>query len=168
MDTIFWTTLKTKWGTSLIAEWDGAIVGTTLPAPTAKSDASLAKEFPKQLAMKKETPLLKKTKKELAEYLAGKRKRFTVPLLTIGTPFQKQVWKALQEIPYGETRSYQEIAKAIGKPKATRAIGAANHCNRLPLLIPCHRVIGKDGSLTGFGGGLPLKQRLLDLESSST
>jgi len=103
-------------------------------------------------------------KKQLGEYFAGTRTRFELKLAPHGTPFQLQVLDALRQIPYGETRSYQDIATGIGKPKAVRAVGAANGRNPLPIIIPCHRVIGADGSLTGFGGGLPTKRFLLDLE----
>ena len=103
-------------------------------------------------------------RKQLAEYFAGTRKRFALKLAPHGTPFQLQVLNALQQIPYGETCSYLDIANRIGKPKAVRAVGAANGRNPLPIIIPCHRVIGADGSLTGFGGGLPTKRFLLDLE----
>ena len=102
--------------------------------------------------------------RQLGEYFAGTRKRFDLKLAPHGTPFQLQVLQALQQIPYGETRSYRDIATGIGKPKAVRAVGAANGRNPLPIIIPCHRVIGADGSLTGFGGGLPAKRFLLDLE----
>lgn len=101
---------------------------------------------------------------ELNEYFAGRRMRFSVPLFISGTEFQKKVWQALTGIPYGETRSYGEIAAAIGKPKACRAVGMANHVNPLPIFVPCHRVIGAGGSLTGYGGGLPTKVFLLELE----
>jgi methylated-DNA-[protein]-cysteine S-methyltransferase len=102
---------------------------------------------------------------QLQSYFAGERKHFDLSLLLQGTDFQKTVWTALREIPYGETISYKELAEMIGKPKAVRAVGAANGANPIPIIIPCHRVIGNDGSLTGFGGGLPLKKRLLELES---
>ena len=103
-------------------------------------------------------------KVQLDEYFAGTRTRFDLKLAPHGTAFQLAVLRALQEIPYGETRSYQDIARRIGKPKSVRAVGAANGRNPLPIIIPCHRVIGADGSLTGFGGGLPTKRFLLDLE----
>lgn len=106
-------------------------------------------------------------KKQFSEYFAGKRKQFELKLAPNGTPFQLQVLAALQQIPYGETRSYQDIASGIGKPKAVRAVGAANGRNPLPIVIPCHRVIGANGSLTGFGGGLPTKRYLLDLEQGA-
>jgi methylated-DNA-[protein]-cysteine S-methyltransferase len=102
---------------------------------------------------------------QLQSYFAGKRKKFEIPLVLEGTDFQKSVWTALQKIPYGETVSYKELAGKVGNPKAVRAVGAANGANPIPIIIPCHRVIGNDGSLTGFGGGLPLKKRLLELES---
>ncbi len=103
-------------------------------------------------------------KKELEEYFKGKRKEFTVPLLTIGTEFQKSVWKELQNIPYGSTRSYLQQAAALGKPTAVRAVANANGMNRIAIIIPCHRVIGEDGSPTGYGGGIWRKKWLLDLE----
>jgi len=103
--------------------------------------------------------------RQLREYCAGERKTFSLTLSPEGTDFQQAVWSGLQKIPYGETISYQQLAESIGKPKAVRAVGAANGANPIPIIIPCHRVIGHDGSLTGFGGGLPLKKRLLELES---
>ena len=116
-------------------------------------------------AVEKGTPFLHEVAKQLKEYLAGKRKKFDIPLKLYGTHFQQSVWKALQTIPYGETQSYGDIAKQIGNPKACRAVGMANHWNPIAIIVPCHRVIGKDGSLTGFGGGLALKQQLLDIEA---
>lgn len=109
-----------------------------------------------------ETELLRKAAEQLREYLRGERKMFDLPLAPEGTVFQKAVWSALQEIPYGQTRSYGEIAARIGRPKACRAVGMANHCNPIPIFIPCHRVVGADGSLTGYAGGL--ERTLLDLE----
>ena len=105
--------------------------------------------------------------RQLSEYFAGQRRAFDLPLAPSATPFQARVLDALQRIPYGETRSYSDIARTIGKPAAVRAVGAANARNPLPIVIPCHRVVGKDGSLTGFGGGLPTKRYLLNLEQSS-
>ena len=105
-------------------------------------------------------------RRQLAEYFAGTRKRFDLPLEPHGTDFQRSVLAALQEIPFGETRSYAEIARAVGRPKAVRAVGTANGRNPIALIIPCHRVIGSDGSLTGFGGGLDAKQALLAHEAS--
>ena len=104
---------------------------------------------------------------QLDEYFAGTRTAFDFPCAPQGTPFQQKVWAALREIPYGETRSYKQIAEAIGKPKACRAVGMANNRNPIIIVIPCHRVIGADGSLTGYGGGLEMKRALLDLESAA-
>ena len=101
---------------------------------------------------------------QLAEYFTGKRRRFDLPLAPRGTEFQRRVWRALTEIPYGKTVSYGELARRIEKPSAARAVGLANGANPLPIIVPCHRVIGADGSLTGFGGGLPIKRKLLALE----
>jgi methylated-DNA-[protein]-cysteine S-methyltransferase len=103
--------------------------------------------------------------RQLNEYFAGDLKEFDLPLAPEGTPFQVSVWSALRTIPYGETISYAQLAKRIGNPKAVRAVGRANGANPLPIIIPCHRVIGSDGDLTGFGGGLPIKIKLLALES---
>ncbi|MET0808955.1 MAG: methylated-DNA--[protein]-cysteine S-methyltransferase [Pseudoxanthomonas sp.] len=110
--------------------------------------------------------VLQATRAQLGEYFRGTRSSFDLPLTPMGTPFQKQVWFALADIPYGSTISYAQLAVRVGKPKAMRAVGAANGRNPLPIVLPCHRVIGADGSLTGFGGGLPTKQFLLELEGA--
>lgn len=102
--------------------------------------------------------------RQLREYFAGKRAEFDLPLAPKGTAFQRNVWRQLQEIPYGETISYGELARRVGNPKASRAVGSANGANPLPIVIPCHRVIASDRTLGGFGGGLPTKQTLLALE----
>ena len=106
------------------------------------------------------------TEQQLREYFAGARRGFDLPLAPQGTDFQRNVWWQLAEIPYGETISYAQLAMRVGKPSATRAVGAANGRNPLPIVLPCHRVIGANGSLTGFGGGLPTKQFLLHLEGA--
>jgi methylated-DNA-[protein]-cysteine S-methyltransferase len=103
--------------------------------------------------------------RQLQEYFGGERKEFDLPLAPQGTDFQLDVWRSLRTIPYGETISYGQLAERIGNPKAVRAVGLANGCNPIPIIIPCHRVIGSNGSLTGFGGGLSNKKKLLDLES---
>ncbi len=108
--------------------------------------------------------ILADAERQLGEYFAGKRETFSVALDMRGTSFQKDVWEALRSIPFGETRSYGDIAKQLGNPKATRAVGAANGRNPIPIIVPCHRVIGSTGKLTGFGGGLEMKARLLELE----
>jgi methylated-DNA-[protein]-cysteine S-methyltransferase len=112
-------------------------------------------------------PVLRAARRQLEEYFALKRKTFDVPLDFVGTPFQKRVWSALLTIPFGETRTYGEIAQDLGDRNATRAVGAANGKNPIPIIAPCHRVIGASGSLVGFGGGLDVKAALLDLESGS-
>jgi methylated-DNA-[protein]-cysteine S-methyltransferase len=115
-----------------------------------------------------ENPILVRTERELKEYFAGKRKTFSVALDMMGTRFQKDVWEALLAIPFGETRSYGQLAKQLGNPRATRAVGAANGRNPVSIIVPCHRVVGSSGKLTGFGGGLDVKARLLSLESPAS
>lgn len=111
-----------------------------------------------------ETILIKKAAKQLEEYLNGSRTMFDLPLNPQGTEFQKSVWKALCDIPFGETRSYKQVAVAVGNPKASRAIGMANNKNPIMIFVPCHRVIGSNGNLVGYAGGLDLKEKLLSLE----
>lgn len=108
--------------------------------------------------------VLEQAARQLAEYFDGVRQRFDLPLAPGGTPFQRCVWAALADIPWGQVRSYRDIAGAIDRPAAVRAVGAANGRNPLPIVVPCHRVVGSDGSLTGFSGGLAIKRRLLELE----
>lgn len=115
-------------------------------------------------AVQQDTELLNTAVQQLEEYFAGSRKQFDVPLSMHGTAFQKRVWDCLLQIPYGETRSYGEIAAMVGNPKACRAVGMANNRNPVAIIVPCHRVIGADGSLTGYGGGLSIKEKLLKLE----
>ena len=112
-------------------------------------------------------PILCRTEKQLKEYFDGMRTQFDLPLEPMGTDFQQKVWQALRQIPFGVTRSYGEIAKAIASPKASRAVGAANGKNPISIIVPCHRVIGSNGKLTGFAGGLKAKEILLHLERKS-
>lgn len=112
------------------------------------------------------TPLLKEAARQIRTYMQGGLKMFTLPVAPVGTAFQQMVWKALQQIPYGEKRTYTEVAASIGRPKAARAVGGACHCNPIGIVIPCHRVVGADGSLTGYAGGLDRKEALLKLEQS--
>ena len=111
------------------------------------------------------TSILEETKRQLDEYFSGNRKAFTIPLLLVGTDFQQQVWNELLNIPYGATTSYKEIAQSIGKPKAVRAVAEAIGANGISILIPCHRVVGSDNSLTGYAGGLEAKKMLLQIEA---
>jgi methylated-DNA-[protein]-cysteine S-methyltransferase len=115
----------------------------------------------------KKHPVLMETERQLKDYFAGKLKKFTVKMDFAGTEFQKKVWKGLLTIPFGETRSYAQIAKQIGSPKAVRAVGAANGRNPISIIAPCHRVIGSNGKLTGFAGGLKAKACLLGIESDN-
>lgn len=108
--------------------------------------------------------LLKTTRKQFGEYILGKREEFNIPFLMLGTPFQKSVWNALLNIPYGTTTSYANVAKTIGNQKAVRAVANANGANAISIIIPCHRIIGSDGTLTGYAGGLDLKEKLLNIE----
>ena len=121
-----------------------------------------------QKALLQTTELLSMATIQLDEYFQGKRTVFSLPFKLTGTPFQLAVWKELQNIPYGKTTSYKEIAQKINKPKAYRAVGMANNKNPLPIIIPCHRVIGSNGKLIGYAGGLNLKNYLLELEKSHT
>lgn len=114
-----------------------------------------------------ETPLLRQTASQLDEYFQGSRRAFDVPLSPQGTEFEQTVWKALQTIPYGETRSYGDVARQIGRPSACRAVGHANNRNPIGIIIPCHRVIGANGKLTGYASGLTIKQYLLELEQGT-
>ena len=153
-----------------------------MPSPIGKlklvaSDEGLAailweKEKPNRVRLGTTTedkthPVLLKTERQLKEYFDGKRKSFEIELDAVGTDFQKQVWEALLAIPFGETRSYGQLAKQLGNPSASRAVGAANGKNPIAIVVPCHRVIGSNGKLTGFAGGLDAKQHLLGLEDSA-
>ena len=115
-------------------------------------------------AVLQDTPLLLEAKRQLEEYFAGLRASFSLPLNPQGTAFQKKVWQQLEAIPYGQTRTYGQIAAAVGQPTASRAVGGANHNNPIAIVIPCHRVIGANGKLTGYAGGLDIKEKLLRLE----
>jgi O-6-methylguanine DNA methyltransferase len=130
------------------------------------------KQFPppddKKILWKKVEEKTEPFIRELQEYFAGKRRQFTFPLDLRGTPFQLQCWHALLAIPYGETRTYADIARTVRKPQAFRAVGMANNRNPIAIVVPCHRVIASDGTLCGYGGGLDVKRRLLELEGALT
>lgn len=129
------------------------------------TDVHFAKSFsPPAEYGREETPLHRKAADQLKEYFDGRRKVFDLPLAPRGTDFQTKCWNALLQVPYGETRSYGDIARAAGCPKGFRAVGMANNRNPIAIIIPCHRIIGSDGKLVGFGGGLDIKEFLLDLE----
>ena len=116
--------------------------------------------------VEQDNEILKETRKQLDEYFNMTRKEFEIPIITVGTDFQKSVWEGLLNIPYGTTSTYLQLAKNIGNEKAVRAVANANGANSIAIIIPCHRIIGTNGELTGFGGGLPLKKRLLELEQN--
>lgn len=138
-----------------------------VPAARLDSEGKIIKTAETfESAVTEKTEALAETEQQLREYFAGIRKSFDVLLKPDGTAFFQSVWKALLDIPYGETRTYGDIAKAVGKPKAARAVGMANHYNPIMIIIPCHRVIGANGQLVGYVGGLDVKRRLLDLEMS--
>ena len=124
-------------------------------------------DYKKEDEIEKETELIKKAYTQLEEYLSGKRTEFDIEIEMIGTEFQKKVWKELLNIPYGETRSYKDIAIAIGNGKACRAVGNANNKNPIAIIVPCHRVVGSNGSMTGYAGGLDIKEKLLKIEKCS-
>ena len=144
-------------GTLRLEEEDDALCGVQLcPDGVPELDP-----LPRKVC---ETPLLQETEEQLNEYFAGARREFDLPLAPKGTAFQKAVWAEMTKIPYGEVRTYGQLAAALGKPKASRAVGSACHRNPLCIVVPCHRVIGADGSLTGYAEGLDIKEYLLELE----
>lgn len=132
---------------------------------TSAENAILSLDFVDEIKRINDTPqILKNCLEELDEYFKGKRKEFTVSCVLSGTIFQKKVWETLREIPFGSTMSYKEVAERIGNPKAVRAVGSANHNNKIAIIIPCHRVIGSSGKLTGYAGGIWRKEWLLNHE----
>lgn len=147
--------MNTKIGSIAIIEEDNKII-----------EININKKEENEI-IRRDTLLLKETEKQLKEYLEGKRKKFNVPLNPKGTNFMKNVWTALQDIPYGEVRTYQQIAEKVGNPKASRAIGMANHRNPIPIIIPCHRVIGSNGKLVGYALGIDIKRFLLEWEKEN-
>jgi O-6-methylguanine DNA methyltransferase len=172
MGTIFYRRIDTKIGRLMIASTETGLCCIALPGePEDKFIDRLKKiyrefELCDEDAEGEKSPINRKTKKELLLYLDGKLKQFTVPLDMRGTEFQKKVWQQLLKIPYGKTASYGDIARAVGSHGASRAVGGASHKNPIPIVVPCHRVVGASGSLVGYGGGIELKKKLLELESA--
>lgn len=155
--------LDTPIGVLRLSSDGESLIGIDLPAGrragNAESDFSSTRSAP--------SSLLREATRQLKAYFAGKLREFDLPLSPVhGTDFQRRVWRELEHIPYGETISYAELARRIGQPAASRAVGAANGKNPLPIVVPCHRVIGADGTLTGYGGGLPIKRWLLEHEAA--
>lgn len=148
----------------LATDEDGALVFVGFVGPTGGGDEALARFATRQHARLVDAPQPTRAGRQLGEYLEGRRRSFDLPIRLLGTDFQKEVWSALLQIPYGEIRSYGQQAESIGRPEAVRAVGRANGDNPVPVVIPCHRVLGKDGTLTGFGGGIDVKRWLLALE----
>lgn len=149
---MIYSELETEMGSIYILEEKGKITGLTYD----KEEIGDIEQ--------RSSSLLEKAERQLTEYFEGRRKNFDLPIELNGTDFQVKVWKALEKIPYGETKSYQEIAEEVASPKAFRAVGNANNKNPISIIIPCHRVIGKSGKLAGYGGGLDKKEYLLNLE----
>jgi methylated-DNA-[protein]-cysteine S-methyltransferase len=148
----------------------------TLPTPVgtlqlfATDDALAYLSLPDRagpIGTERKTEVLAAAAAQLDEYFAGKRRTFDLPMTLDGTEFQRTVWRALADVPYGETCTYGELARVIGRPSASRAVGAANGANPIAIILPCHRVIGSNGTLTGYGGGLPLKKKLLAMEQGA-
>ena len=159
-ETLYWHEIDSPVGRLLLAGDGDSLIEVCFqagPRPRLPPDGWVADAAPFQRAMT-----------QLAEYFAGARRTFDLPLAPRGTAFQRRVWRALGEIPYGKTIAYGELARRIGKPSASRAVGLANGANPLPIVVPCHRVIGADGSLTGYGGGLERKDLLLRLEGAGS
>jgi methylated-DNA-[protein]-cysteine S-methyltransferase len=161
-----WGEARTRFGTFQVAALDGAVVASALPGtPRERFLEDLAARFPgTPFRHDERDPVLAAAAGQLAEYAEGRRRAFDVPVRLEGTAFQRRVWDALAQIPFGQTRSYQDIAVAIGRPGASRAVGQANHCNPVAPIIPCHRVITSTGRLGGYGGGMDLKRSLLEHE----
>ena len=159
MDTVFYRHIDSPLGSLTLAASDAGLHAIELPEsrhPVRRDPAWREGDH----------PLLQQAQRQLGEYFSGQRRAFDLPLAPRGTPFQRAVWLALASIPYGATASYAQLAARVERPTATRAVGAANGRNPLPIVLPCHRVIGADGSLTGYGGGLPAKRFLLELEGA--
>lgn len=164
---IFYTIMDSSIGRLVIASTDRGLIRILLPGEkSSDSLARLQKAYPGE-AIIENRDKNRDAVKQLREYFEGTRTVFSLPMELRGTEFQKSVWKTVARVPYGQTKSYGDIAREIRKPKACRAVGAANGANPIPIVIPCHRIIGSNGSMTGFGGGIPLKEKLLGMEKNT-
>jgi O-6-methylguanine DNA methyltransferase len=165
MEVIYYATYRTPWVSLVVASGAQGLLAVRFvwQGDVEAELAGLRKRFP-GTELVQSSEFNRKVIEELESYSRGDCQEFTVPLDLHGSPFQVRVWQALRAIPFGETRSYADIARALGSPKAFRAVGMANRTNPVCIIVPCHRVIGSDGNLCGFGGGLKLKQQLLDHE----
>ncbi|BCJ85478.1 methylated-DNA--[protein]-cysteine S-methyltransferase [Effusibacillus dendaii] len=157
-------TIDTKLGVLGAVVTDLGLALLTFPSDPVDECEMWIRKWEPSAGVISHSPLLDEVRNQLSDYFAGRLRTFTLPLDMRGTPFQKDVWQALPQIPYGTTVSYGQVANMIGKPKAVRAVGAANGANPVPIIVPCHRVIGSNGKLTGYTGGLSIKQFLLELE----
>ena len=168
--TLYWSSAPSPQGSCVVMATERGVCWAGTPGtPVDEGLAWLRRKMDIEHVVESETILaLQEAMDQLRRYLAGTPLQFTCPLDLRGTPFQLAVWNALFRIPYGKTRSYTEIAREIGYPKAVRAVGAANGANPVAIIVPCHRVIGSNGALTGYGGGLPTKKWLLALEGVSS
>ena len=165
--TIFYALCQTPIGPLHLFSTSAGLVKLALPnEPRGEAERYVQRLF-ESVEIREDEAAHKLALTELAAYFAGNGRTFSVPLDPRGTPFQRLAWDAVAAVPYGETRSYREIAQAIGRPAAVRAVGAANGANPLPLIIPCHRIIGANGDLTGYGGGIEIKRRLLAMEQGN-
>lgn len=163
-ETIWWSELHSDLGTFGFASSERGLLTLLLPNAVAKRDRIIRRLAPGARIVPDDEGRNAEAMRQVREYLAGQRKTFDVVLDQRGSDFQLAVWRAVYEVPWGETVSYGEIARRIGHPDGAQAVGAANGANPHPIIVPCHRIIGSDGSLVGFGGGLPLKEALLALE----
>jgi O-6-methylguanine DNA methyltransferase len=165
MASLYWLRSPSPWGTLRLLATERGLCRIVLPGEEG-IDRWVARYLAGAVAVEG-AEILQQAQTQLQAYFAGRRRAFDLPLDIYGTPFQKGVWALLQDVPYGETRSYAQLAAALGRPRAARAVGQANGANPLPIVIPCHRVIQADGSLGGYGGGLALKSALLQLETAN-
>ena len=164
-NTLVWDSVPSPMGDCMLLASDAGLYWVGTPGASLDKGLLWAKKHGRsEQATQATHPVLQQAKDELHRYFAGEKVTFSTPLDLQGTPFQIPVWRELCTIPYGETRSYGELALAIGRPNAPRAVGAANGANPIAIIVPCHRVIGSNGTLTGYGGGLPTKSWLLKLE----
>ncbi|MGD0270338.1 MAG: methylated-DNA--[protein]-cysteine S-methyltransferase [Candidatus Sulfotelmatobacter sp.] len=171
METLYCTTMDSPIGPLFLAASDRGLVALEFDArspgqQSIRPSPRDLREEKRGFAFEESPRMLRPYVSELEEYFAGKRREFTFPLDLRGTDFQKACWQALLAIPYGETRTYADIARAVGKPTAFRAVGMANNRNPIAIVVPCHRVIASDGTLYGYGGGLDIKRKLLELEGA--
>jgi O-6-methylguanine DNA methyltransferase len=173
METLFWTRVESAAGPLFLAASSKGLVALEFDArlprqQTIRPNPRDLRQEGKGFAFKESASAMRVYIRELKEYFAGKRREFSFPLDLRGTDFQIACWRALLAIPYGETRTYADIARAVGKPNAFRAVGMANNRNPIAIVVPCHRVIASDGTLCGYGGGLDVKRKLLELEGALT